>query len=124
TAALTAEILSLNQSIQASTEKLAEQKQALVNTRAVRQNIADASDALKESLKILHAVNHAHDLIRKKKYYAALKSLDDLQNEYLVPTIQNKYATQHRLRSEERRVGKSVDPGSRRTINREKKKDR
>lgn len=95
--ALTAEILRLNQSIQASTEKLADQKQALVNTRAVRQNIADASDALKESLKILHAVNHAHDLIRKKKYYAALKSLEDLQNEHLIPTIQNKYATQHKL---------------------------
>nr|AIA99447.1 exocyst complex subunit Sec15 [Pyricularia oryzae] len=97
TVKLTAEILELNQSIQASTEKLAEQKQSLVNTRAVRQNIADASEALKESLKILHAVNNALDLIRKKNYYAALKSLDDLQNEFLIPTIQNKYATQHKL---------------------------
>ncbi|TLD28943.1 hypothetical protein PspLS_03852 [Pyricularia sp. CBS 133598] len=97
TVKLTAEILELNQSIQASTEKLAEQKQSLVNTRAVRQNIADASEVLKESLKILHAVNNALDLIRKKNYYAALKSLDDLQNEFLIPTIQNKYATQHKL---------------------------
>lgn len=97
TMALTTEILKLNQSIQSSTEKLAEQKGALVDTRAVRQNIAEASEALKESLKILHAVNQAHDLIRKKKYYAALKALDDLQNEHLIPTIQNKYATQHRL---------------------------
>jgi exocyst complex component 6 len=112
TVALTAEILKLNQSIQASTEKLAAQKQALVNTRAVRQNIADASEALEESLKIFHAVNHAHDLIRKKKYYAALKSLDDLQNEYLVPTIQNKYATQHKLADV---IQKSI-PASQRTI--------
>lgn len=97
TVTLTAEILELNQSIQASTEKLAEQKGALVNTKAVRQNIADATDALKDSLRILHAVNHAHDLVRRKKYYAALKSLEDLQNEYLVPIIQNRYATQHRL---------------------------
>jgi len=97
TATLTVDILKLNQSIQSSTEKLAEQKQALVNTRAVRQNIADASGALEASLKILHAVNHAHDLIRKKKYYAALKALDDLQNEHLVPTIQNKYGTQQKL---------------------------
>ncbi|TPX09787.1 uncharacterized protein E0L32_008978 [Thyridium curvatum] len=112
TVALTAEILELNQSIQASTEKLAEQKQGLVNTRAVRQNIADASDALKESLKILHAVNHAHDLIKKKRYYGALKSLEDLQNEYLVPTIQNKYATQHRLAD---LIQKSI-PASQKTI--------
>jgi exocyst complex component 6 len=97
TVTLTSEILDLNQSIQASTEKLAEQKQALVDTRGVRQNITEVSDALEESLKILHAVNNAHDLIRKKKYYGALKSLEDLQNEYLVPIIQNKYASQYKL---------------------------
>lgn len=97
TVTLTDEILELNQSIQSSTEKLAEQKQALVNTRAIRQNILDASHALKTSLGILHAVNQSHELIRKKKYYAALKSLEDLQNEHLLPTIQNKYATQHKL---------------------------
>ncbi|KEZ44890.1 hypothetical protein SAPIO_CDS3025 [Scedosporium apiospermum] len=97
TVLLTDEILKLNQSIQSSTEILAEQKQALVNTRAIRQNITDASDALRGSLNILHAVNQTHDLIRKKKYYAALKSLDDLQNEHIIPTVQNKYATQQRL---------------------------
>ncbi|TVY83612.1 Exocyst complex component sec15 [Lachnellula suecica] len=97
TVSLTSEILKLNQSIQASTEKLAAQKEALVDTRAIRQNIAEAADALKESLKVLHAVNQAHDLIRKKKYYGALKALEDLQNEHLIPTIQNKYATQHKL---------------------------
>ncbi|EOO03051.1 putative exocyst complex component protein [Phaeoacremonium minimum UCRPA7] len=112
TVALTAEILELNQSIQSSTEKLAEQKQALVNTRGVRQNLADASDALKESLKILTAVNHAHDLIRKKNYYAALKSLEDLQNEYLIPILQNKYATQHQLAL---LIQKSI-PASQKTI--------
>lgn len=97
TVSLTAEILQLNQSIQTSTEKLAAQKEALVDTKSIRQNIAEASEALKESLKILHAVNQAHDLIRKKNYYAALKALDDLQNEHLIPIIQNKYATQHKL---------------------------
>ncbi|KAK4155201.1 exocyst complex subunit Sec15-like-domain-containing protein [Chaetomidium leptoderma] len=97
TVVLTSEILDLNQSIQASTEVLAEQKQALVNTRGVRQNITEVSDTLEESLKILHAVNNAHDLVKKKKYYAALKSLEDLQNEYLVPIIQNKYAAQYKL---------------------------
>ncbi|CZS90715.1 related to secretory pathway protein (exocyst complex protein Sec15) [Rhynchosporium agropyri] len=97
TVSLTSEILQLNQSIQQSTEKLAAQKEALVDTKSIRQNIAEASEALKESLKILHAVNQAHDLIKKKSYYAALKALDDLQNEHLIPTIQNKYATQHKL---------------------------
>ncbi|KAI0395336.1 exocyst complex subunit Sec15-like-domain-containing protein [Xylariaceae sp. FL0594] len=112
TVTLTADILELNQSIQASTEKLAAQKQALVNTRGVRENISDVTEALKESLKILHSVNNAHDLIRKKKYYGALKSLDDLQNEFLIPTIQNQYATQHRLAD---LIQKSI-PASQKTI--------
>ena len=112
TAALTSEILKLNQSIQASTEKLAGQKEALVETRAVRQNIAEAAEALKESLRVLHAVNQAHELIRRKKYYKALKALDDLQNEHLIPTIQNKYATQHKLADI---IQKSV-PSSQRAI--------
>jgi exocyst complex component 6 len=110
--ALTTEILALNQSIQTSTEKLAEQKGALVNTKAVRQNIAEASTALSDSLKILHAVNQAHDLVRRKKYYSALKSLEDLQNEHLVPTLQNRYATQHRLADV---IQKSI-PASQRAI--------
>ncbi|OAA55601.1 exocyst complex component [Niveomyces insectorum RCEF 264] len=97
TVALTAEILELNQSIQASTETLAAQKRALVDTRAVRQNLADAAEALQASLRILHAVNAAHELVRKKSYYGALKALEDLQNEHLVPLIQNRYATQHAL---------------------------
>jgi hypothetical protein len=97
TAKLTAEILELNGKIKESTEQLAGQKEKLVDTKSIRQNIKEASDALNDSLKILHAVNQAHDLIRKKKYYGALKALDDLQNEHLIPTIQNKYATQHKL---------------------------
>ncbi|KAF5720015.1 Sec15-like exocyst complex protein [Fusarium globosum] len=97
TVTLTQEILSLNESIAESTKKLAIQKEALVNTSAVRQNIADATNALNDSLTILRAVNNAHELVRRKNYYAALKSLDDLQNEHLVPIIQNRYSTQHRL---------------------------
>jgi len=112
TVSLTGEILQLNQSIQASTEKLAEQKSALVNTKAIRQNVADASSALGDSLRILHAVNHAHDLVRRRKYYLALKSLEDLQNEHLVPILQNRYATQHRLAS---LIQKSI-PASQKSI--------
>lgn len=94
---LTSEIVKLNQSIQAATEKLAQQKGALVNTRSIRQNIADAAATLRQSLRTLHAVNHAHNLVRRKRYYSALKSLEDLQHEHLTRIIQDRYATQHRL---------------------------
>lgn len=112
TVSLTAEILDLNQKIQTSTQKLAKEKEELVNVKSVKQNIGEASEALKESLKILGAVNDVHQLIKEKQYYLALKALDDLQNEHLIPIIQNKYATQHKLAEI---IQKSI-PGSRRMI--------
>ncbi|KAH0034054.1 exocyst complex subunit Sec15-like protein, partial [Aureobasidium melanogenum] len=83
TVTLTAEILSLSQSIEASTEKLAEQKKALVDSRGVRQNIDDATQALKDCLEVLRLANQVHDLLQEKNRYAALRALDELQNVHL-----------------------------------------
>ncbi|MCJ1323018.1 hypothetical protein MMC15_008369 [Xylographa vitiligo] len=77
---LTTEILRLNQAIQASTEKLAEQKKALVESRGVRQNIDEATQALTDCLEVLRLANQVHDLLSKKSHYAALRALDELQN--------------------------------------------
>jgi exocyst complex component 6 len=97
TVVLTSEILQLNQSIQASTEGLAGTKEKVVEVKSVGQNIGEATEAIKDALKILYAANSAQELIRKRKYYAALKALEDLQNEHLIPILQNKYATQHKM---------------------------
>jgi hypothetical protein len=83
TVTLTAEIMSLSQSIEASTEKLAEQKRALVDSRGVRQNIDDATQALKDCLEVLRLANQVHDLLQEKNRYAALRALDELQNVHL-----------------------------------------
>ena len=83
TVRLTTEILQLNQSIQASTEKLAEQKKALVDSRGVRQNIDETSEALNACLDVLRLANQVHDLLTKKNHYAALRALDELQNVHL-----------------------------------------
>ncbi|KAG9900960.1 exocyst complex subunit Sec15-like protein, partial [Aureobasidium melanogenum] len=83
TVTLTAEILSLSQSIEASTEKLAEQKRALVDSRGVRQNIDDATQASKDCLEVLRLANQVHDLLQEKNRYAALRALDELQNVHL-----------------------------------------
>ncbi|KAF2142852.1 uncharacterized protein K452DRAFT_248391 [Aplosporella prunicola CBS 121167] len=80
---LTAEILNLSQSIQGSTEKLAEQKKALVDARAVRQNVEEARKALEACLEVLRLANQVHDLLAKKSHYAALRALDELQNVHL-----------------------------------------
>ncbi|KAH0538722.1 hypothetical protein FGG08_004674 [Glutinoglossum americanum] len=92
TVSLTSEILNLNQSIQSSTEKLAEQKKALVDSRGVRQNINEAAQALKDCLEVLRLANHVHDLLAKKNHYAALRALDELQNVHLKEITQYKIA--------------------------------
>ena len=86
------EILQLNQSIQSSTEKLAEQKKALVESRGVRQNIDEATQALRDCLEVLRLANQVHDLLSKKSHYSALRALDELQNVHLKEITQYKIA--------------------------------
>ena len=89
---LTSEILDFNQSIQSSTEKVAEQKKALVESRGVRQNIDEATQALKDCLEVLRLANQVHDLLGKTNYYSALRALDELQNVHLKEVTQYKIA--------------------------------
>ena len=89
---LTSEVLALNQSIQSSTEKLAEQKKAFVDSRGVRQNIDEATQALRDCLEVLRLANQVHDLLSKKSHYSALRALDELQNVHLKEITQYKIA--------------------------------
>ncbi len=88
TASLTNEILELNQSIQASTERLVDQKKALVESRGVRQNIEDARHALQDCLEVLRLANQVQELRDQKKHYAALRALDELQSVHLQSVTQ------------------------------------
>ncbi|OKL56749.1 hypothetical protein UA08_07879 [Talaromyces atroroseus] len=90
TVSLTSEILDLNQSIQSSTEKLAEQKKALVESRSHRQNIEESLRALQDCLEVLRLSNQVHDLLGKKNHYAALRALEELQNVHLKEITQYK----------------------------------
>ncbi|RAK71331.1 Rab GTPase-binding exocyst subunit SEC15 [Aspergillus fijiensis CBS 313.89] len=92
TVSLTAEILDLNQSIQASTERLAEQKRALVESRSHRQNIDESSGAIQDCLEVLRLANQIHDLLSRKNHYAALRALEELQNVHLKGVTQYKIA--------------------------------
>ncbi|KAF2004491.1 exocyst complex subunit Sec15-like protein [Amniculicola lignicola CBS 123094] len=80
---MTTQILELNESIQESIEKLAEQKKSLVDCRSVRQNIDEADKALNACLDVLRLANQIHDLLMKKEHYAALRALDELQTIHL-----------------------------------------
>ena len=92
TVSLTSEIMELSKSIESSTEKLAEQKKALVDSRSVRQNIDDTTQALKDGLEVLRLANQVYDLSTKKNHYAALRALDELQNVHLREVTRYKIA--------------------------------
>lgn len=92
TVSLTTEILELNDSIKSSTENLAGQKKALVDSRGVRQNIDEATRALQDCLEVLRLANQVHDLLGKKNHYSALRALDELQNVHLKEITQYKIA--------------------------------
>ncbi|CAZ85656.1 unnamed protein product [Tuber melanosporum] len=77
---LAKEIIELNEAIQNSTERLVEKKKALVNSREVRENIDEATKALKSCLEVLGLANRVGDLLREKKRYAALRALEELQS--------------------------------------------
>ncbi|KAL8945139.1 MAG: hypothetical protein Q9211_000351 [Gyalolechia sp. 1 TL-2023] len=90
--ALMADVLALNRSIQSSTENLAQQKKALVDSRGVRQNIDEANQALDDCLEVLRLANQVHDLLGRKNHYSALRALDELQNVHLLEITQYKIA--------------------------------
>ena len=92
TLSLTSEVLRLAQAIQSSTEKLLEQKRALVESRSVRQNIDETSQALQDCLEVLKLANQVHDLLGQKNHYAALRALDELQNVHLREVTRYKIA--------------------------------
>ena len=77
---LVSEIMGLHDSIRQSMTELVEQKQALTDSSIVRQNIAEASSALRACLDVLSLANQVHQLLSKQNYYAALRALDELRN--------------------------------------------
>ncbi|TGZ82689.1 exocyst complex subunit Sec15-like protein [Ascodesmis nigricans] len=88
TVTLTEEILELNESIQNSTQRVVEHKKALVDSRDVRQNIDEATQALRLCLEVLGLANKVSELLRTKRHYAALRTLDELQNVHLKEVVQ------------------------------------
>jgi exocyst complex component 6 len=83
TTELTSQILTMKEAFETSTLRLAQQKKALVDSRRVRENIDDATAALDACLNVLRLANQVHELLSKKRHYAALRALDELRNVHL-----------------------------------------
>ncbi|KAL8791430.1 MAG: hypothetical protein Q9213_000046 [Squamulea squamosa] len=90
--ALMAHVIGLTQAIQTSTETLAREKKILVESRAVRQNIDEANQALRDCLEVLRLANQVYDLLGRKSHYSALRALDELQAVHLLRITKYKIA--------------------------------
>ncbi|KAL8674625.1 MAG: hypothetical protein Q9168_001000 [Polycauliona sp. 1 TL-2023] len=82
--ALMTDTNTLTRSTHLSTETLAHEKKALVDSRAVRQNIDEANEALCDCLEVLRLANQVHDLLGRKSHFSALRALDELQDVHLL----------------------------------------
>ncbi|KAK9463355.1 exocyst complex subunit Sec15-like-domain-containing protein [Lipomyces oligophaga] len=73
-------VLDINQSVQRSGLSLLSRSKMLKDTRSARSRIDDTSTALRRCLKVLNMTNKIHELTVQKKYFQALKGLNDVQN--------------------------------------------
>ncbi|XP_015110617.1 exocyst complex component 6B [Diachasma alloeum] len=74
------EILDLDNTISASTSKVIEKGEELVKARKVESNIAAAIDSLTMCLPVLAAYAKLQRQLKDKRYYPALKTLEQLEH--------------------------------------------
>ncbi|KAG2192081.1 hypothetical protein INT46_003221 [Mucor plumbeus] len=82
----------VNETLQSRGTRWAQKKRELTNARKVQQNVEDAIEALQSSLVVLESANKVNDLLDRKKYYTALKTLDGLENDRLGQITQYTFA--------------------------------
>ncbi|CAN6674121.1 exocyst complex component Sec15p [Trichomonascus vanleenenianus] len=82
----------IGKQLQSTGEILADKKNALIEARRVRKNVDSAIEAVTACLQVLDLTNNVHELLQEKRKFAALKSLDDLQNVHLKEVSQYAFA--------------------------------
>ncbi|KAE8215560.1 hypothetical protein CF327_g1211 [Tilletia walkeri] len=82
----------LNEDVQAGGQSLGSKKRQLLETRRVAHNIDDAIETLQACLRVLDIANRIDTLIESKKYFSALRSLDELENVHLKPVLMHEFA--------------------------------
>ncbi|KAI9142769.1 exocyst complex subunit Sec15-like-domain-containing protein [Paraphysoderma sedebokerense] len=86
------QIIGLAGEFQSSGGRILEKKKELLDQRRIFQNIETAIEHLQSCLHVLDLVNRANIQIDTHKFYAALRTLDELQNKYMRNVIQYDFA--------------------------------
>ncbi|CAG8470214.1 2035_t:CDS:2, partial [Scutellospora calospora] len=85
-------IIDLNYDVQKSGKKVAAKKKELVQTRKTQKNIDEAVETLQLCLHVLDMANRVNYLVEERKYYSALRTLEELQTVHLRKVIQYEFA--------------------------------
>lgn len=76
-------VLDLNAQMQKSGQMLVDKRKKFLEAKTVRVNVDNAIEAVTACLQVLDVTNKVYELIRERRRFAALKSLDELQNIHL-----------------------------------------
>ncbi|GBC13539.2 exocyst complex subunit Sec15-like protein [Rhizophagus irregularis DAOM 181602=DAOM 197198] len=85
-------IIDLNYDVQKSGKKVASKKKELIQTRRIQKNIDEAVETLQLCLHVLDMANRVNHLVEERKYYSALRTLEELQTVHLRKAIQYEFA--------------------------------
>ncbi|WFC98728.1 Rab GTPase-binding exocyst subunit S15 [Malassezia yamatoensis] len=92
TVSLKHRINELDQEIQASGHALSSKKRDLIDKQKTVQNLDEALESLQLCMHVLEMSVLVNDLIQQKKYYSALRRLDELGNIHLKPLMHHAFA--------------------------------
>ena len=87
TISLKSHVVSLDASLQTSGTSLATVRSSLLDARKVSTNIQETIETLQSCLKVLDLSKKLSQQISERKFYSALRSLDELQFVHLKPLL-------------------------------------
>ncbi|KAN0062930.1 Rab GTPase-binding exocyst subunit S15 [Thecaphora frezii] len=92
TVSLKQRIGELNEDVQAGGQSLGNKKKQLLETRRVGQNVDEAIETIQACLRVLDMAYRIDSLIQSKKYYSALRSLEELETIHLKAVLHHEFA--------------------------------
>ncbi|XP_063606126.1 exocyst complex component 6B-like isoform X1 [Penaeus indicus] len=93
---LKTEVVRIDEEVQESAKQLMAKSEELVKTRKVQSNICAAIDALTLCLPVLTTYSKLQKQMQEKRYYPALKTLEQLEHTYLPRVASYRFAQQMR----------------------------
>lgn len=91
---LNEEVLSLDSDLRAASVGVLTKGKELVRARQIESNIANAIDNLSNCLPVLECYSKLLSQVREKRYYPALKTLEQLESEHLPKVSGYRFALQ------------------------------